>query len=90
MDGRGRALDNVFIERLWRSLKYEDIYLREYADTEELEKGIRAWFRKYNTKRPHQSLGYETPSDYHLRPEDYGAQEALWWRNNALFDPCCA
>ena len=80
MDGRGRALDNVFIERLWRSLKYEDIYLREYADTEALEKGIRAWFRKYNTKRPHQSLCDETPANYHLRPEDYGAQDAPWWR----------
>ena len=84
MDGRGRALDNVFIERLWRSLKYEDVYLRDYADTEELEKGIGAWFWKYNSKRPHQSLGYETPSNYHLRPADFGAQDAPWWRNNAL------
>ena len=84
MDGRGRALDNVFIERLWRSLKYEDVYLRDYADTEELEKGIGAWFWKYNSKRPHQSLGYETPSNYHLRPADFGAQDAPWWRDNAL------
>jgi transposase InsO family protein len=61
MDGRGRALDNVFVERLWRSLKYEDIYLKEYQEVLELIQGITDWFRFYNTERPHQSLDYQTP-----------------------------
>ena len=86
MDGRGRALDNVFIERLWRSLKYEDIYLREYADTTSLEVGIRAWFRKYNRKRPHQSLNNATPWEYHYGGEEHGAQEASWWRDDGLIE----
>jgi putative transposase len=62
MDGRGRAFDNIFIERLWRSVKYEDIYIKEYATVAELEKGLSAYFSLYNYKRPHQSLGYKTPS----------------------------
>lgn len=62
MDGRGRALDNVFTERLWRTVKYEDIYLKEYATVVELEGGISAYFTFYNHQRPHQSLGYQTPS----------------------------
>lgn len=66
MDGRGRALDNVFIERLWRSLKYEEVYLKSYRDVRELEAGLAHWFAFYNHERPHQSLGYRTPADaYH-------------------------
>jgi putative transposase len=66
MDGKGRALDNIFIERLWRSLKYEDIYLKEYASVLALEKGLSDYFRFYNYERPHQSLGYRTPAQaYH-------------------------
>lgn len=61
MDGRGRCLDNVFVERLWRSVKYEDVYLRGYESVPELEKGLRAYFRFYNEERPHQSLNYWTP-----------------------------
>jgi putative transposase len=61
MDGRGRWMDNVFIERLWRSLKYEDIYLKGYADGREAHAGIAAWFAFYNTRRPHQALGQRTP-----------------------------
>jgi putative transposase len=61
MDGRGRWLDNVFIERLWRSLKYEDIYLKGYADGREARAGIGAWFAFYNTRRPHQALSNRTP-----------------------------
>lgn len=61
MDGRGRALDNVFVERLWRSLKYEDIYLKAYAGVPELLIGLTDYFERYNTLRPHQSLGYATP-----------------------------
>jgi putative transposase len=61
MDGRGRWMDNVFIERLWRSLKYEDIYLKGYADGHEARAGIAAWMDFYNHQRPHQALGNRTP-----------------------------
>ena len=61
MDGRGRWMDNVFIERLWRSLKYEDIYLKGYADGREARDGIGAWIAFYNTRRPHQALANRTP-----------------------------
>ena len=63
MDGRGRCLDNVFVERLWRSVKYEDVYLRGYERVPELECGLRAYFGFYNTERPHQSLDYRTPAE---------------------------
>lgn len=66
MDGRGRALDNIFIERLWRSLKYEDIYLKDYASVPELVAGLRAYFHFYNYERPHQSLNYCTPAELHF------------------------
>jgi putative transposase len=61
MDGRGRWMDNVFIERLWRSLKHEDVYLKGYADGREARLGIAAWIAFYNGRRPHQALGYATP-----------------------------
>ena len=63
MDGRGRAFDNIFVERLWRSVKYEDIYLKGYVNIPELQLGLNAYFRFYNTKRFHQSLGYRTPDE---------------------------
>jgi putative transposase len=61
MDGRGRWMDNVFIERLWRSLKHEDVYLKGYADGREAHSGIASWFTFYNNTRPHQALGNRTP-----------------------------
>jgi putative transposase len=61
MDGRGRWMDNVFIERLWRSLKHEDVYLKGYADGQEAKAGIADWIRFYNNRRPHQALGDRTP-----------------------------
>ncbi len=63
MDGRGRALDNVFVERLWRSLKYEEVYLKDYRSVAELVSGLTSWFRFYNHERPHQSLKYRTPAE---------------------------
>ena len=63
MDGRGRALDNVFIERLWRSVKYEDIYIKLYDLVPELVTGLTAYFRFYDEERPHQSLDYRTPGE---------------------------
>jgi putative transposase len=61
MDGRRRWIDNVMVERFWRSLKYEDVYLREYQDLVELESGLAAWIDFYNHARPHQGLAYATP-----------------------------
>ncbi|MEO6049073.1 MAG: IS3 family transposase, partial [Candidatus Kapaibacterium sp.] len=69
MDGRGRCFDNIFIERLWRSLKYEDIYLREYRDGAALRRGIAEYFRFYNHERPHQALKNQTPMQVHLASE---------------------
>jgi len=62
MDGRGRALDNIFTERLWRSLKYEEVYLHDYASVAEARRAIANYFEFYNQRRPHQSLGYKTPA----------------------------
>ncbi len=62
MDGKGRALDNVFIERLWRSVKYEDVYLKDYADGLEAEASLSRYFEFYCEERIHQSLGYQTPA----------------------------
>lgn len=72
MDGRGRALDNVFIERLWRSLKYEEVYLKSYRDVREMECGLAGWFAFYNNERPHQALGYRTPAEAYRGAEPVG------------------
>ena len=61
MDGRGRALDNIFVERLWRTVKYKDIYLKKYSTLPELAQGLTSYFIFYNGERGHQSLGYQTP-----------------------------
>ena len=62
MDGRGRCMDNIFIERLWRSLKYEEVYLKEYESVSEARAAIKRYFRFYNDERLHQSLAYRTPT----------------------------
>lgn len=67
MDGKGRACDNIFIERLWRSVKYENIYLHAYQDGVELYDGLKEYFEFYNHKRYHQSLYYKTPSDIYRK-----------------------
>jgi len=61
MDGRGRCMDNIFTERLWRTVKYENIFLKSYRTIDEARSGLTDYFRFYNTRRPHQSLGYRTP-----------------------------
>ena len=70
MDGRGRVFDNIFVERLWRSVKYEEVYLKDYQDVLETRAGIGRYFEFYNQGRPHQALGYRTPR------EVYSGQEA--------------
>src|SRR5207245_8325349 len=70
MDGKGRCMDNIFVERLWRSLKYEEVYLHAYASVAEAKAGIGAWLRFYNEERQHQSLDYRTPRQIY--------QEGLW------------
>ena len=62
MDGRGRAMDNIFIERLWRTVKYEEVYLKDYVDVLEAVSNLKSYFTFYNHERPHQSLGYQTPA----------------------------
>ena len=69
MDGKGRALDNVYIERLWRSLKYENIFLNEYRNLKELKGGVKLYFKFYNTERYHQSLNYQTPDTVYFSDE---------------------
>lgn len=66
MDGRNRAIDNIFTERLWRSLKYEDIYIKDYQSPKEARTGIRDYFQTYNFRRPHQSLGYKEPAEVYF------------------------
>jgi len=63
MDGKGRYTDNLFIERLWRTVKYEEVYLKAYKDGRDARAGIREYFNFYNTERPHQALGYRTPAE---------------------------
>ena len=72
MDGKGRYLDNIFIERLWRSLKYEDIYIKAYASVPEARRGIGGWLSFYNDERLHQALGYRTPCEVFRASATYG------------------
>ena len=73
MDGRGRAFDNIFVERLWRSVKHEDVYLKGYASMSELMAGLGEYFDFYNRERPHQSLGNLTPDAVYRNATGGGA-----------------
>lgn len=75
MDGRGRALDNIFVERLWRSVKYENIYLNNYEAPREAYVGLKGYFDFYNDERPHQSLDYQTPSEVYFPQKEVLAPE---------------
>ncbi len=79
MAGRGRALDNVFTERLWRSVKYEEVYLHDYASPRQARAGLTRYFHFYNHERPHQALGYQTPTEVYFQK---GAHSTL---NQPLF-----
>jgi putative transposase len=74
MDGRGRAIDNVFIERLWRSVKYEEVYLKDYASGWDAEASLAAYFRFYDEERIHQALGYRTPVEVYRDQSSSGGQ----------------
>ena len=87
MDGRGRWMDNVFIERLWRSLKYEDVYLKGYADGREAARGIADWIAFYNDRRPHQALADRTPMA--VWREAMPAPKAVDMMDNASALPTC-
>jgi putative transposase len=73
MDGRGRALDNVFVERLWRTVKYEDVYLKEYETPREAMQGLAQFFVRYNGQRQHQALGYQTPAAVYFGRGTHGS-----------------
>ena len=81
MDGKGSYNDNLFIERLWRSVKYEEVYLKAYQDGREARIGLGNYFRFYNTERPHQALGYRTPAEVYsviqVAPTNGGMVESL-------------
>ncbi len=79
MDGRGRVFDNIFIERLWRSFKYEEVYLKDYSDVWEAEDNIRNYFLFYNTERFHSALDYKTPEEvyYESRKSNKMGNDAL-------------
>jgi putative transposase len=66
MDGKGRCIDNIFVERLWRSLKYEEVYLNPYEDIKQARAAINKWIDFYNNRRPHQALGYRTPAEVYF------------------------
>jgi len=82
MDGRGRCMDNIFVERLWRSLKYEEVYLHAYATVAEAKTGIGAWLSFYNDERQHQSLGYRTPRQIY--------EQGLWVCGRSALPTGCA
>lgn len=83
MDGRGRAKDNIFIERLWRSLKYEEVYIKDYANPREARKGINNWLNFYNNHRPHQSLGYRTPTGVYFQNKE---ELPISHENSSIFE----
>jgi putative transposase len=75
MDGRGRCMDNIFIERLWRSVKYEEVYLKGYVTLPEARAGLKEYFAFYNNRRLHQSLDYKTPAEVHFGQDGEGAPQ---------------
>jgi putative transposase len=77
MDSKGRALDNIFIERFWRTIKHEHLYLNAYADGGSLHQGLTNYFRFYNHERKHQSLGYQTPAEWYKRGRENGKLQIL-------------
>ncbi|WP_416274634.1 IS3 family transposase [Lamprobacter sp.] len=98
MDGRGRAFDNIFVERLWRTVKYEDIYLRGYSSINELTLGLTDYFQFYNAERPHQALGNLTPDQAYCTgvgggasiPDHFASRQAAVTNNETTGQRCAA
>jgi putative transposase len=88
MDGRGRWLDSVFVERLWRSMKYEEVHLKAYANGREARAGIGAWIAFYNTIRPHEALGYRTPMEVWRGDRESAVDMALRLDNAEALPTC--
>ena len=87
MDGKGRYSDNIFVERLWRTVKYEGVYLKAYSNGREAKDGLEAYFHFYNTQRPHQALGYRTPAEVFSGDSvrsDEQSKERRWSPSRAL------
>ncbi len=87
MDGKGRYMDNIFVERLWRTVKYEEVYLKAYSNGREAKAGLDAYFRFYNTERPHQALGYRTPAEVFIEesaPSEDQSIDRNWSSSRAL------
>ena len=87
MDGKGRYTGNIFVERLWRTVKYEEVYLKAYSDGREAKDGLEAYFHFYNTQRPHQALGYRTPAEVFSGDSvqsDEQSKERRWPASRAL------
>ena len=78
MDGKGRYADNILLERLWRTVKHEEVYLKAYSNGREARAGLDAYFSFYNTQRPHQALGYRTPAEVHSASSDEPSKERGW------------
>jgi len=90
MDGKGRYSDNIFIERLWRTVKYEEVYLKAYSNGREAKVGLDAYFHFYNNQRPHQALGYRTPAEVFSEesaPPDERSIKGKWTPGRAPEDP---
>jgi len=84
MSGLGRCFDNILVERLWRTVKYEEIYLKEYGDGHELIRSLQHYFEYYNDDRPHMSLDYQTPAEaYHQNRQSLCVAEAQSERSEA-------
>ena len=75
MDGKGRALDNIFTERLWRTVKYEEVYLHDYTSPREARQALTRYFAFYNHERPHQSLDYQTPAEVYFHEAPAGRRQ---------------
>ena len=84
MDGKGRYADNIFVERLWRTVKYEEVYLKAYANASEARREPGAYFRFYNDQRPHQALGYRTPAEVFHQVTDVGEEGAVQARKSPI------
>ena len=77
MDGRGRCFDNIMVERLWRSVKYEEVYLKDYQGMQDAQAGLGEYFPFYNLERPHQSLGYRRPYEVYAGIEIISGDGAI-------------